>query len=779
LARLALLFVKRHRMVSALLGVLVLGAAAFTARLARSEREARESAGDARRQAAIASTNAVRAAENAERADEQARHAAASERVAREEREDARIATASARIGVAEAAEQNFNAEAMRRALEGVPADLRGQQWRYLDRVRDASVRTVEAPLGEYPVAFFPHPVDPDVVLSLDYDKWVRSVKLSSGVRRNVLKVDATEPTLAVSPDGKRVAVVKRFPKAEDGSNPAVIQLWDVAAAKRELEIPFERQSEVAMLKFSRDGLFLLLQHSTKGELVIFDSKTGARRWDMNIKGGLQADFVQGTNRVAVHFGTGWVMHFHSSSGAPLNDAVRVVSAKGFSYKEGEQLSADPGWASLFFLSRDVCRKVETTQGRVEFEVRMPPGAAKRASVLHIPPRKIIATLSMVGDATAVLQLWNESDGSMVRAFPVEIQRNQGLEWSLVFCPGSELFPDRILVARGRQIKVFNLPLELFDLTLAPMENIPGMGFTFLDEPWKVLWQERRKPRPDQVALSHSDILDLRRKPALVVGHHDDSANPYFFPSITGDGKRVACWRRGEPQVKVLKVVGNVLRDPLTFAVPRVGAHFQISPDGSRFWAETMVYRTDTGAVLSKIDRRGLAAPPEPIPPRWVGNDSVVGVMMLADPDAAKEPGSKKRGLVLWNVADGTNLHSVDAPDALAVSASPDGTQIAEAGSDMKVRLRDAETLEVGQVLRVHDAPVFDVAWHPKLPLLATCSEDFLVRIWNLRTEELVQEFWIFPSQPKRLMWCPDGSRLAVSFASGEVGLLTLKLPKP
>jgi hypothetical protein len=214
------------------------------------------------------------------------------------------------------------------------------------------------------------------VVLSLDYDKWVRSVKLSSGVRRNVLKVDATEPTLAVSPDGKRVAVVKRFPKAEDGSNPAVIQLWDVAAAKRELDIPFERQNEIPMLKFSRDGLFLLLQHSTKGELVIFDSKTGARRSDMNIKGGLQADFVQGTNRVAVHFGTGWVMHFHSSSGAPLNDAVRVVSAKGFSYKEGEQLSADPGWASLFFLSRDVCRKVETTQGRVEFEVRMPPGAA-------------------------------------------------------------------------------------------------------------------------------------------------------------------------------------------------------------------------------------------------------------------------------------------------------------------------------------------------------------------------------------------------------------------
>ena len=150
LARLALLLVKRHRMASLLLAMLLCGAGVFTVRLAQSEQRQKASASDALRQAAIASANAVQAAENAQRADEQARHAAASEKVAREEREEARLATASAHIAVAEAAEQSFNAEAMRRALEQVPADLRGQQWRYLDRVRDASVRTLEAPAGAY-----------------------------------------------------------------------------------------------------------------------------------------------------------------------------------------------------------------------------------------------------------------------------------------------------------------------------------------------------------------------------------------------------------------------------------------------------------------------------------------------------------------------------------------------------------------------------------------------------------------------------------------------------
>ena len=127
LGRLALLLVRRHKLVSLLLAVLLAGAGAFTVRLARSERRQKASASDALRQAAIASANALRAEENAWRADEQARNAAASERLAREEREEARIATAGAHVAVAEAAEQSFNAEAMRRALEQVPADLRGQ----------------------------------------------------------------------------------------------------------------------------------------------------------------------------------------------------------------------------------------------------------------------------------------------------------------------------------------------------------------------------------------------------------------------------------------------------------------------------------------------------------------------------------------------------------------------------------------------------------------------------------------------------------------------------
>jgi serine/threonine protein kinase/WD40 repeat protein len=779
LARLGLLFVKRHRMASLLLAVLFVGAGVFTVRLARSEKRQKESASDALRQAAIASANALRAEENAGRADEQARKAAASERVAREEREEARIATASAHIAGAEAAEQLLNSEAMRRALEGVPADLRDQQWRYLDRVRDASVRTLESPAVAYPVAFFPHPTDPDVLLTLNQDKWVRALTLSSGESRELLKVDFTEPSLAVSSDGKRIAVMRRLPTGADGSYPASIDVWDVVGGNKRLQIPFLRDPHLSLIKFSPDGLSLLLQTPVWGSLSMFDSSTGALRWNMKTPSGLSADFLRSPGLVGVHFTGAWVMQFNTLTGIPRNEAVKAVGAKGFAYSRGERLCADPDWKSLTFISRDVCRKVETGQGKIDFEIRLPLGAVKGACVVSLPARKMIATLSAVSDSSAVLQVWSDADGALVRTFPLEIQQSVGPDWSLLFQPGAGAHPDRLLVIRGRQIKVFSLPEGLPETTLGPLESALGGHFTFLDEPWKVLLQARRIAGADKALVASCDILDLRRKDRIGVFPHEKVENPYFFPSTSQDGKRVACWRLREPEVKIFKVVGNALKDPVSFPVSKNPGAFQLSPDGSRFWAETVVYSASTGAILSKIDVKGLAVINDYSPARWVGNGHMVKIMMREDGSTGTETAAKTRSLVLWNVENGARNHSTDAPDARALAVSPDGAQIAEGGSDMKVRIRDAQTLEVSQVLRVHDGPVLDLAWHPKLPLLATCSEDFFVRIWNLQTGELVQEFGVFSSLPVRLSWSPDGSRLSVQLATGEVGLFTPKLPKP
>lgn len=63
---------------------------------------------------------------------------------------------------------------------------------------------------------------------------------------------------------------------------------------------------------------------------------------------------------------------------------------------------------------------------------------------------------------------------------------------------------------------------------------------------------------------------------------------------------------------------------------------------------------------------------------------------------------------------------------------------------------------------RVHDGAVTATAWHPRLPILATASDDHSVRLWNVHTGQQLEEFAVFESVPDRLFWDSAGERLAV-----------------
>jgi WD40 repeat protein len=233
-----------------------------------------------------------------------------------------------------------------------------------------------------------------------------------------------------------------------------------------------------------------------------------------------------------------------------------------------------------------------------------------------------------------------------------------------------------------------------------------------------------------------------------------------------------------ETEARVFRVSGSQLTDPVSLTLPKIDCQPQMSPDGNLVWFHDAVYSTVSPGVLTKLDRKGLTPLHHRIPARWVDNEHVVEVALLSDGAGTKDLGLRSRCLVLWDAKSGARIHSLTAPEANAVSVSPDGTTIAEAGVDMKVRIRDAETLDVRQTLRAHDGPVQDVAWHPKLPVVATCADDFSVRIWDLNTMDLIEEHGIFSSAPGRLSWSPDGSRLSVQCLSGEIGFISPDLSK-
>ena len=97
--------------------------------------------------------------------------------------------------------------------------------------------------------------------------------------------------------------------------------------------------------------------------------------------------------------------------------------------------------------------------------------------------------------------------------------------------------------------------------------------------------------------------------------------------------------------------------------------------------------------------------------------------------------------IAVWDADLGTLVAKVKAPNAQCLCASPDGLHIAEGGTDKRVRIRNARTLEVEQEFRAHEHPLKSIAWHPVLPLLVTVANDGLIRIWDLHDLRKIEEF--------------------------------------
>lgn len=111
------LLIKRNRLASSLAAILLVVAAAFTVRLAQSEKLSR--------------LRAVEAQQNAQQA--------------LIEKKAARRTAADAQLAMAEIAERELNTSEVRRSLQAVPEELREHNWHYLDDRLNVGVTSVQA----------------------------------------------------------------------------------------------------------------------------------------------------------------------------------------------------------------------------------------------------------------------------------------------------------------------------------------------------------------------------------------------------------------------------------------------------------------------------------------------------------------------------------------------------------------------------------------------------------------------------------------------------------
>lgn len=118
--------------------------------------------------------------------------------------------------------------------------------------------------------------------------------------------------------------------------------------------------------------------------------------------------------------------------------------------------------------------------------------------------------------------------------------------------------------------------------------------------------------------------------------------------------------------------------------------------------------------------------------------------------------------IVVWDVASGRELRSMNGGAGVECLAfSPDGRLLASGGSQLSVKLWDANTGGAAGELTGHVAKVSALAFSPDGRLLASGAQDGLIKIWETAARRETRTLAGHTGRIKSLAFSPDGRLLA------------------
>jgi hypothetical protein len=713
------LFVKRHRAASALTMLLLCSAAVFTVRLALSEKQAR-----------LMTQLAEEKTREAIREKEATRHEAAQANLAR-----------------AESYERKCNAEEMQDALERVPEDLRSQQWRYLNALLDTSEKTILAKNDSNWTACLPHPAAPGVLITLQEDQWVRTVDLHTGESVDLFQLPHPCDTrsLAVSGDGKKLALTRTLQKPK-GPEVTLIEVYSLPEGHSlfSCETPYVRD---CWLRFNAEGTGLL-KISRRGwaphsGLLLMDLEKGGIVW--------KREQIDGVYDATFHGSDGLL--FASKAGLqqldPTTGAVQrfigPLNLMNYApmFSEGELLLYRP----------DGIRPIDehgATRYETHFLTKTGSEPETERFDLHcLPKEKLLVKFSRVAEKSALLEVRDLATGDLMVAVPILLDRNKGSTWIAAASPATS----QVVVLRGNRMKVWKVARATPAFTKQD-PFAPEDAVTFLSQSNQLLQvsaSQKKGTRSLEIHTWNAGALTFTKTlpEPLPEGFSD------FYAKSSRDGRVLATAVSAAPSWRLRIYNTRLLEEKRDDQFPGTWRHFSLNPDGTLIWTATGFYDVRAG-VLNKCQIRNIELLPNNN--AWTDNTHLACIAVVKK---AKDEEAEK-GIVLFDALKASVKDWVPAASARKLASNAEGRLLAEGGTDQKVRIRDAATLKELKTLRVHDAPVVDLAWHPKLPYLATIGEDLRLRIWDVSTERLVEEIGLMAEAPRALQWGDEGRVLLV-----------------
>ncbi len=701
------LWILRNRTLSAAILVFILMASAFAAQLVVSERVARG--------------HAKVAAEEA--------------RKAIEEKAAALKARAKAYLALAEAENKSRNPQVMLRFLENIPAIHRDQEWNYLnDKLKPPNARfpSPKAPIVQ---AFPVHDGD-GTFLTIDQDGDVRYVDAKKGFGEVLTRLvgPMKELTFAFSGavESQRLAVISnRSGELEGKRCSAILDVLEIPSARPVFRVGLSQVCRT--LDFSPLGNLIRLERLPKEGVAIqvFDAYTGSLLWQGGPKEAITTQFKPDETWLLCLRNSGLLEELNPWTGESSDKSKTNVGVSGLVDRikiAGWVPTAKQVCSRYMYADRQTLRVSYVGDGATAFEFPIGHGSfphhspsGRQIVVSHRPSAegRVLERLDLgsgiakqrlflLGDYN---QFWAHSDDSYVLC--ASQKEVTFLRWEM-----AGKFRSKVNHLRGGPVWLFAKGERAAGanenkLSVVGLNPVTGEAGARFDIP----------VRGKSVAFS--------RDRSLVT--YVTLANP--------------------PEVVVAKVVEKGVQELKRWKT-NSGSVPILSPSGRLGWTAQALHDMEAGKMVREYPQIPAEAV---LSTQWLGEVSVIELV------SRKQDGEvmSDKSLRVRSVETGEVLFEVPASDAQSVSVSPDGRWVAEAGVDGRVRLRQPTTLEIDREFRVHDARLFQLVWHPKLPVFVTSAEDWQVRVWDAGDGRLIQACTSW-DQPVYLDMSADGLWLAV-----------------
>ncbi len=644
----------------------------------------------------------------------------------------AESALARSSLALAESALREGNSSQVQAALEAVPPPLRDATWAYLQGEADTSRVLPEIgvqKLGDLAA----HPTLPSVFAAADRRR-DRIVVFNVRSGRRLLEfapgfaTNGSNGSLCVAISGDRIAVGR-------GAVPGGLVVHDVNDGRKLLEWAAPRSSR---LEYSPDGSRLLQVGANRKSLTVWDARAGAKLWS-------QTDAYH-----SARFASDGI-HLAAYSWTSQLRLVRVddgTSVQGLTGNYFQEMAMHPG-GDLIVAANPLgfVRGFDPKDGRQRFEFQ--PHQSLIRYVAFLPGGERFLTAATLPDDHIALQCWDSGSGR-------SCQTLTGGSGDIVGICLHPVSGELIVNARDRRVwETASVP---------PLRVIRGGNA----HPSAVFWGSRDLLFAPGRNQTSADLQSIAGESPSVVWRAE--SNDHGQPSVSADGRRAAIGRYNSThRIAILERTNSAVRAVASVRPRRATDFVRISPAGDRVAVVennfTLLELFDVAPVtqsvvlaMQDIKRVSDLA--------WLdGGRRLAGLVTTHAPRSA--PGSVEQ-LALWDVTTGRQIRRVTNESVLSVvCASPDGRRLVEAGVDRNLRLRDGATLQVIREFRVHNAPVTALAWHPTRPIVATASEDLVIRLWNLDDGTRLEELRGPLSPPSVLSFSPDGTRLATAARDG------------